>query len=265
MSIHGAQPGLGQPDRMTNLPTPRVGCAGWGIPTAHAALFPGEGTHLARYARRFNAVEINSSFYRPHQPRTYAKWASQVPDGFRFAVKFPRATTHLARLRDPDEAIDAFAIQVGALEDRLGPVLVQLPPSLAFDAEVADRFFFRLRSRIGTPVVCEPRHPSWFEPALDAFWLRHAVGRVGADPARVPEAAVAGGAGAVRYWRLHGSPRVYYDAYGEARLQAWAEAVDAARRGGAETWVIMDNTALGHATLDALQLRAMLAAPCAAA
>lgn len=161
----------------------------------HADLFPGEGQHLARYAGRFSAVEINSSFYRPHQPKTYAKWASMVPDGFRFAVKFPRAVTHDARLRAPDRAIDTFAMQVSALDDRLGPILVQLPPSLTFDAPVADAFFSALRDAIDTPVVCEPRHATWFAPDVDAFWTRHGVSRVAADPARVPDAAVAGGAG----------------------------------------------------------------------
>ena len=171
----------------------RIGCAGWSLRTDHAALFPGEGTHLARYSRRFNAVEINSSFYRPHQPRTYAKGASQVPDGFRFDVKFPRAATHQSRLRDADEVIDAFATQVSALGDRLGPVLVQLPPSLAFDEPVADSFFSALRAKLDAPVVCEPRHATWFAPAMDAFWARHGVGRVAADPSRVPEAAIAAG------------------------------------------------------------------------
>lgn len=235
-----------------------MGCAGWGIPTAQAAAFPGEGTHLARYARRLRCVEINSSFYRPHQRRTYERWAASVPDGFRFAVKFPRQVTHLARLRDAGEAIDAFASQVEGLGDRLGPVLVQLPPSLAFEAPVADAFFDALRGRLSTALVCEPRHPSWFAPGMDAFWTRHALGRVAADPARVPAAAIAGGAGAVAYWRLHGSPRIYYDAYGPERLAGWAVAMEDARARGHEVWAILDNTALGHAITDAMDLAARL-------
>ncbi|TZF87701.1 DUF72 domain-containing protein [Cognatilysobacter lacus] len=235
-----------------------IGCAGWSIPGRQAAQFPGEGTHLERYASRFIAVEINSSFYRPHQSRTYAKWAGQVPDGFRFAVKFPRAVTHLSRLREPAAVIDEFAGQVDGLGDRLGPVLVQLPPSLAFEPQIAGEFFARLRERIDGAVVCEPRHASWFTDELDDFWKRYQVGRVAADPARVPEAAIAAGAGPVRYWRLHGSPRVYYDAYGEGRLQAWAAAMRDASDAGSNVWVVMDNTAMGHATDDALQLEAML-------
>lgn len=235
-----------------------VGCAGWSIPAQLATAFPAPGTHLERYARRFRAVEINSSFYRPHLPKTYAKWASQVPDGFRFSVKFPRAVTHESRLHEPGATIEAFAAQVGELGDRLGPVLVQLPPGLAFDAVLADTFFAMLRERIATPVVCEPRHATWFAPGLDTFWARHDVARVAADPARVPAAAVAGGAGPVRYWRLHGSPAVYYDAYGEARLGPWADDIRAARDAGHDCWVIFDNTALGHAPADAMRMEAML-------
>ena len=97
-----------------------------------------------------------------------------------------------------------------------------------------------------------------FERAFDAFWQRHEVGRVAADPARVPLAAQPGGGGRVRYWRLHGSPQVYYDAYGEARLQPWADAVRAEREAGLDCWVILDNTALGHAVTDAMRLETML-------
>lgn len=237
---------------------PRTGCAGWSIPTAKADAFPGAGTHLERYARRMRCVEINSSFYRPHQRRTHERWAASTPDDFRFAVKFPRQVTHLARLHGPDAAIDAFAEQVAGLGRKLGPVLVQLPPSLAFDAAIADAFFTRLRTRVAGAVVCEPRHPTWFAPDVDAFWQRHRVGRVAADPARVPPAALPGGAGDVAYWRLHGSPRIYYDAYGEARLAAWADAMREVRAQGREVWAILDNTALGHATDDAITLERLL-------
>jgi uncharacterized protein YecE (DUF72 family) len=236
----------------------RVGCAGWGLPSARAEAFPGEGTHLARYARRLACVEVNSSFYRPHQHRTYVRWAQSVPDGFRFAVKIPRQVTHEARLRDAGARIDAFAAQVDGLGAKLGPILVQLPPSLAYEPDVADAFFVALRARLHGPLVCEPRHPTWFEPAVDELWHRHRVGRVAADPARIPEAARPGGAGGVAYWRLHGSPRTYYDAYGPARLAPWAEAMHAARSAGCEVWAILDNTALGHAYDDAFELERML-------
>lgn len=244
----------------SNATPPRVGSAGWSLPRARAADFPGEGSHLARYARRLACVEINSSFYRPHQRGTYARWAAAVPDGFRFAVKFPKQATHESRLRDGEEHVEAFAAQVEGLGAKLGPVLVQLPPGLAYEPAVADAFFAAVRARLHGPVVCEPRHASWFDGAVDALWARHRIGRVAADPARVPGAELPAGDGDVAYWRLHGSPRIYYDAYGTAGLAAWAAAMRAARDAGREVWAILDNTALGHALDDALALERMLAA-----
>ena len=113
------------------LPVIRVGCAGWGVPKEHAERFPEAGSHLERYARRFPAVEINSSFYCPHRPATYARWAASVPPGFRFAVKVPREITHLRRLADPEEPLHRFLAECGALEEALGPLLVQIPPGRA--------------------------------------------------------------------------------------------------------------------------------------
>src|SRR5690606_15239041 len=179
-------------------PTPkriRIGCAGWSIPSRHAHLFGDGDSHLARYATRFDVAEINSTFYRPHQPRTFERWAASVPASFRFSVKLPRAITHDARLHGTGDAMTAFFADVAGLGPKLGGVLVQLPPSLAFEARLADRFFAMLRRRTGARVACEPRHPGWFTPAADAVLARYAVARVAADPSPVPEAAVPGGSG----------------------------------------------------------------------
>src|SRR3569623_2749091 len=112
-----------------------IGCAGWSIRSEHREHYAPEGTHLARYARTFNCVEINSSFYRPHRPATYERWADSAPDGFRFAVKMPRAITHEAQLQDVDELLQRFLGEATALGGKLGPLLVQLPPKLRFDMQ----------------------------------------------------------------------------------------------------------------------------------
>ena len=240
------------------MPAPvLVGCAGWSIPSAHAHLF-GEGdSQLARYATRFPVVEINSTFYRPHLPATFERWAATVPKGFRFSAKLPRAITHDARLRGVGGALDAFLEQVGHLGDRLGGLLVQLPPSLRHDARTASTFFAMLRRRTGLPLACEPRHASWFEPGVDALWTRYRVARVAADPARLPAASVPGGdCSQWSYWRWHGSPRIYYSAYGEAALDALAGALRGRSRPGAPAWCILDNTAAGHAIPNAATLQA---------
>ena len=145
----------------------RVGCAGWSIPKEHADRFPAEGSHLARYAGRFPAVEINSSFYKPHRPATYARWAASVPAGFRFSVKVPKVATHERRLVDTDDVLDSFLAEATQLGDKLGPLLVQLPPSLTFSADVAERFFASLRDGSTATWPCEPRHPTWFEPEAE--------------------------------------------------------------------------------------------------
>jgi uncharacterized protein YecE (DUF72 family) len=231
-----------------------VGCAGWGIPKAHAEHFPAEGSHLERYARRFPAVEINSSFYRPHRPATYARWAASVPDHFRFAVKVPKEITHVHRLdaAAAPAALDRFLSEAGTLGAKLGPLLVQLPPSLAFDAGAVGAFFTALRQRFAGAVVCEPRHGNWFRPDVDQVLAGFQVARVAADPARVPSAAEPGGWSGLVYYRLHGSPRMYYSGYSADYLAALARrlAEEAAR--SVPVWCIFDNTALGSATVDAL-------------
>lgn len=234
----------------------RIGTAGWAIPRFHAEAFPTEGTGLQRYAGRFDAAEINTTFYRPHRASTYARWVETTPAGFSFAVKVPKAITHEARLLDCGERLAAFLAEAALLGDRLGPLLVQLPPSAALDAEVAAAFFEDFRARYSGPVVCEPRHATWFEPQADALLERFEVARAAADPARHPGAAEPGGWGGLAYWRMHGSPRMYYSAYEDEALRTLAEAIAASP--APERWCIFDNTTSGAAAGDALNLRALL-------
>jgi uncharacterized protein YecE (DUF72 family) len=238
----------------TTSPSLLIGCAGWTIPAQHAHRFSGQGTHLERYARRFNAVEINSSFYRPHRPATYRRWAASVPDAFRFAVKMIKTITHVQRLRHTESALKQFLDEAMELERKLGCVLIQLPPSAACELPVADAFFALLRTHYAGPAVCEPRHASWFEPIVTDMLKRHAIGRVGADPLPHAGADEAAGDDTLHYFRLHGSPRMYYDAYDDAFLQRMAERLRASAASGAQGWCIFDNTALGHAVDNACTL-----------
>jgi uncharacterized protein YecE (DUF72 family) len=236
----------------------RVGCAGWTLPRDVQPAFPVEGSHLERYAGRFAAVEINSSFHRPHRPATYARWAESVPPGFRFCAKLPKTITHQLKLVDTDDALAAFLAESAGLGAGLACLLVQLPPSLQFDADTADRFFSTLRSRTDIAAVCEPRHPTWFAAAPDDLLARWKVARVAADPARVPEAAEPGGWRGLAYYRLHGSPRIYYSTYDADYLDALAARIRGDLDAGREVWCIFDNTAAGAATQNALDLLARL-------
>ncbi|BCT94129.1 hypothetical protein LYSHEL_31560 [Lysobacter helvus] len=219
----------------------------------------GEGdSALARYATRFSVVEINSTFYRPHKPETFVRWAATVPRAFRFSVKLPKAITHEARLVRCGPLIAQFADEVSGLGAKLGGVLVQLPPSLAFDARVAGAFFTQLRKGFDVPIACEPRHASWFAPGVDRVWDRFEVARVAADPPQPEGAGEPGGAGRWHYWRLHGSPRMYYSAYDDARLAEIATQLKMHARRGRPAWCLFDNTAHSHALVDALRLQALV-------
>jgi uncharacterized protein YecE (DUF72 family) len=234
-------------------PAPRIGTAGWQIPRAVRGKFPDEGAQLERYAARLTCVEINSSFYRHHRRTTYERWAAAVPDDFRFAVKIPKEITHVGRLASCGEVLDRFLDETAGLGEKRAVVLVQLPPSFAFDAAVADGFFASLRARCGCGIACEPRHVTWFAQDADAPLHRHAIARVAADPAICAEAARPGGWDGLIYFRLHGSPRTYASAYDDAALDAVAAQL---REASAERWCIFDNTAFGAATANALALRA---------
>ena len=236
----------------------RVGTAGWTIPRRVGDHFPAEGSGLARYAARFTAAEINSTFYRSHKPETYARWTATVPEHFRFAVKMPKAITHERRLVDCGDVLKSFLDEARLLGPKLGPLLIQFPPSFAFDAKVVAAFLRLLRRRFKGRVACEPRHASWFEPAAERLLVQQRVARVAADPARVAEAAVPGGFAELVYFRLHGSPRMYYSEYGAAYVTSLARQL--ASYGAAETWCIFDNTVSGAAASDALRLNEMLTA-----
>lgn len=233
---------------------PLIGCAGWSLPRSERDHFPETGSLLERYASRFPAVEINSSFHRPHRPSTYARWSASVPEGFRFSVKVPKAITHGLRLQGAEILLEMFLTESAGLGERLGCLLVQLPPSLSFEPGVAAAFFEALRSRSPVPVACEPRHASWFTPEAEEILIAFEVARVAADPARVPAAGEPGGWPDLIYFRLHGSPRIYYSAYEEEYLDSLASRLTDHAAAGRPAWCIFDNTVLGAATGNALDL-----------
>jgi uncharacterized protein YecE (DUF72 family) len=236
-----------------------VGCAGWGLSSKVASHFPEEGSHLERYAQVFSSVEINSSFYRAHQPKTYARWAESVPDAFRFCVKVPRTITHELRLRVADAAMHAFVDQVASLGDKLGGLLLQLPPSLALDMPEALKFFSTLRGLTNVRVVCEPRHVSWFTPAAAEVMRDADIACVHAHPLPAPGIEPAGDPHTL-YIRLHGAPHMYYSAYNDAFIDAVALQIAEARRSDRQVWCIFDNTAHGEAIPNALTLMGRLEA-----
>jgi uncharacterized protein YecE (DUF72 family) len=235
----------------------RVGTAGWNVPQTWEQRGTVAETHLERYAKAMNCVEVNSSFYRPHQRKTWERWAAATPTDFRFAVKAPKTVTHIAKLRDCNDALIQFFEQVAGLDSKLGPVLFQFAPGHAFDQGTVRDFLGGLRKLYNGPVALEPRNASWFVSDADVLLREFEVARVAADPAKgSPLAAKAGGFSGLRYYRLHGSPRVYWSSYDVEQLQSLA--AELGGYGPGDNWIIFDNTAAGEAFKNAMELKRLL-------
>ncbi len=178
-----------------------------------------------------------------------------MPEDFAFAVKLPKAITHEARLVAVAEPLGRFLEETDGLGTKRGPILIQLPPSLTFAASIARNFFALLRDRTANALVCEPRHESWFTAEADALLVRHRVARVAADPAPVAGSGEPGGWAGLRYTRLHGSPEMYRSAYDAKTVARHAQAATGA---AVESWTIFDNTMVGAATVNALEMRGLV-------
>ena len=234
----------------------RVGTAGWGNPAAQRIVRPPEYSHLEHYSTYFNCAELNSSFYQLHHRSTYRRWAAATGRNFRFSVKIPRIISHDSALRSCEDELDRFLDGVRGLNTKLALLLLQLPPRLEWHASVAQRFFRLLRNRIDTPVVCEPRHSSWSGASVERLLSELGISLVCSDPLRLPRSWTT--PGGVRYYRLHGSPRVYWSSYSDRYLHELAWRIAEERKCFSAVWCIFDNTAAGHAWENAQTLNAKL-------
>jgi uncharacterized protein YecE (DUF72 family) len=229
----------------------RIGTAGWSVPMGGAE----QGSHLYRYSRIFSCAEINSSFYRPHRAATWARWTEETPSHFRFSIKAPKMITHEHRLRDTGPLLNAFFEQIQPMSKKAGPVLFQLPPSLSFEFGLAEDFLSLVRELHEGEIVLEPRHASWINASVDALFKRLRIARAAVDPHKGGSAsAEPGGDTELKYYRLHGSPRIYYSNYEEDYLTALAARIKCSDN----VWIIFDNTALSHAYSNALRLQMLI-------
>ena len=209
----------------------RVGIGGWTFAEWRGRFYPPGLPHaqeLAFASRQLTSIEINGTFYRHQSPQSFATWAETVPDGFVFAVKAHRATTHGKILTDSGSAIERFlASGLTALGPKLGPILWQFPPTRTFDPETAAAFLALLpASQDGLPLrhAIEARHPSFEDPAWIALLRRHKVACVTVDS---DKQALRGDATApFAYVRLQRNTAAAAEGYDPAALDAWAARLD---------------------------------------
>jgi len=231
-----------------------VGTSGWQYRDWRHQFYP-DGLRasdwLAHYATRFPVVEVNSSFYRLPEPAAVGRWAQETPPGFLFAAKASRYLTHVRRLRDPGEPIQRLFERLAPLGPKLGPVLMQLPPTLSADAVLLDEALSVVP--VGHRVAVEPRHPSWFSDAvLDVLAKRGAVLCAADRRSRVvsPLWTTADWG----YVRLHEGRADPHPCYGDAALATWLNRIVEAW-GDREVFVFFNNDQHGCAPTNAARLQ----------
>jgi len=267
----------------------RIGISGWTYAPWRKTFYPEGLPHrreLAHAAGLLRTIEINGSFYALQKPSSYRRWFTDTPDDFVFSVKAPRFITHMKKLKDVETPVaNFFASGVLALEQKLGPVLWQLPPSLGFDAErlrtffdllprttaeaarLAERHDERMENRawasteVDRPLrhVLEVRHDSFRTPEFAKLLREHDIGLVVADTAgRWPQFDEV--TADLVYVRLHGDTELYVSGYSGEAIDAWAAKVRTWAAQDHDVFVYFDNDAKVHAPFDAMTLAAKVSA-----
>ncbi len=239
------------------LPPLWVGTSGYVYPHWRHGVFYPEGLpprdELAWYAARFGTVELNNPFYRLPETATFVRWGSVVPPGFRFAVKASRFITHVRRLGEPAEPLRLLLERAGALGERLGPILFQLPPTFHADTRRLEEFLRELPS--GQQWVVEFRHPSWHAP--EVYRLLGGAEVALCIPVGGPVHPDLVTTAPFTYLRMHAGAGLG-GGFTDDQLRAWAGRVRALRQTGKEVYVYFNNDREGHAVRDAERMRLLL-------
>lgn len=235
-----------------------IGTSGWQYKHWKGMFYP-EGLKsadwLSFYARHFTTVEVNVSFYRDVKPSTYEKWRTIVPDDFLFAVKTSKFITHIKRLKVDVNSVNHFTEGVRNLKEKLGVVLIQLPPGLTFDESLIRDFFSLLDKKLRYAI--EARNTSFMNKKLFSLLEENSVAWCIADSAgRFPYREIV--TAPFVYVRLHGSQRLYASDYNYDELRAWRDKI---LQWGRDTFIYFDNDFKGYAIKNAFTLQSLLLLP----
>jgi uncharacterized protein YecE (DUF72 family) len=248
-------------------PALRIGCSGWQYKHWRGGFYPADlptSRWFDHYARTFDTVEVNNSFYRLPSPETFARWRAAAPPGFLYAVKASRFLTHMKKLKDPATPLDLFFEGARHLGETLGPVLYQLPPRWPLNPDRLRQFLEALdaiqgpaagvqgAARLPVRHVMEFRDPTWYDERALALLRAHDVALCLHDMAGSATGTI-GGSPFV-YVRFHGATK-YAGRYEDERLDAWADWLSARWRDGCDVFAYFNNDVGGHAPRDAIRLR----------
>jgi uncharacterized protein YecE (DUF72 family) len=232
-----------------------IGTSGWNYDHWKGIFYP-EGLPKTRwlkhYARSFSTIEVNATFYHQMKESTFAKWHEETPEGFIWAVKASRFITHIKKLHDVKEPVERFFRSMSPLEEKLGPVLFQLPPSLHYDKSLLEEFCSVLPD--SQRCTIEARHESWTSKESISIMKEHGIAWCISDSAgRYPflEAVTSD----FVYIRFHGSTDLYASDYSEQELQGWAAKI---RGFGVDTYAYFDNDFNAYAPQNALRLKELV-------
>jgi uncharacterized protein YecE (DUF72 family) len=236
-----------------------IGTSGWSYRHWRGPFYPtamAKGAdQLGWYALRFDTVEVNGTFYRLIETDTFRRWREATPEGFVFACKGSRYLTHMKRLKDAEQGVGRFFERVEALDDKLGPIVFQLPGRFKPDRERLRGFVKGLPK--GHRYAFEFRDPRWFEPEILELLSRHDVALCLYEfaGAHAPLEVTAG----FVYIRLHGPGGAYQGSYDDQALRTWAKRIDGWAKKGLDVYCYFDNDDRGFAPKNALRLHEMLA------
>jgi len=241
----------------------RVGTSGWQYADWRDVLYPPglpQRRWLERYGEAFATVENNNAFYRLPRRETFAEWRERTPPDFVMAVKASRFLTHIKRLKDPEEPVRRLLDVAEGLGDRLGPVLLQLPPTLRADPGRLDACLACFGGRVR--VAVEPRHDSWWTDEVRDILAAHRAALCWPDRLGRPLTPLWRTADWV-YLRFHEGAARPWPSYGEAALRSWVSRLgapgpgDGAPPGGHDAYVYFNNDPGGAAVRDAARFAAL--------
>jgi uncharacterized protein YecE (DUF72 family) len=234
-----------------------VGCSGWHYEHWRGLFYLEElpkPQWLPFYARQFNSVELNNSFYRLPSEKAFTTWRESTPENFIFAVKMSRYITHIKKLRNLGSAVKNFLSRAVLLEEKLGPLLYQLPPGLNRNDELLQSFLSSLPA--GHQHVIEFRHESWIDDAVFDILRAHNTGLCVFDMPGLTCPLVA--TSDFAYVRFHGSKGLYSSRYSDAELSRWAERIARLEQRVKTSYIYFNNDAEAFAVENAMTLRNLL-------